>query len=59
MSEKQLAIIICIGAIFVISLLIYIIMRASRCSDGFAVIESLLEIGVIILDLLTSILSGL
>ena len=59
MTDKQLAVAICVGALFVIGLLIFIISKASKSSGGFEAVEMLMEIGVVVLDVLSSILSGL
>jgi len=59
MTDKEIAAIICVGGLFVIGVIIFIIARANKKGCGFPDSESVLELGVIILDLLTSILSGL
>jgi uncharacterized integral membrane protein len=59
MTDKQLALVICIGALFVIGLLVFIISKVNRQGDSFAVLELLLELGVIVLDVLSSIMGGL
>lgn len=55
MSQKEIAVIICLVALFIIGFIVFAIIRSNRRAD----VESILELGVIILDLLTSILSGL
>lgn len=59
MTGEQLALVICIGALFVIGLLVFIISKVNRQGDSFAVLELLLELGVIVLDVLSSIMGGL
>ena len=59
MTGEQLALVICIGALFVIGLLVFIISKVNRQGDSFAVLELLLELGVIVLDVLSSIMCGL
>lgn len=59
MTGEQLALVICIGALFVIGLLVFIISKVNRQGDSFAVLELLLELGFIVLDVLSSIMGGL
>lgn len=55
MGQKEIALIVCLIALFIIGVIVFSIVRSNKRAD----VESILELGVIILDLLTSILSGL
>lgn len=58
MSDKQIVILILVGALVLIGVFVYIISKSSS-SGKFQVVESLLEIGVVVLEVLSNILAGL
>lgn len=59
MTNKEITAVLCVGGLLVIGFIIFIIARSNKKGCGFPEFESILELGVIILDLLSSILSGL